>query len=65
MGDYRVNCNGCNVGGCFVITHDPHIVEKCPCQECLIKAMCSDICDKRVKYYLMIIEGKDKENEIY
>jgi len=47
-------CNGCSVINnhiCNVRRLDDKVVEKCPCNECLIKPMCSIRCRKREDYY--------------
>lgn len=52
-------CKGCSLFNkefCFIVvpTKDKdHLraVKDCPCRECLIKAMCSKICNTRFDFY--------------
>ncbi len=44
-------CRGCmlssRLGLCFFVEYN--IEYKCPCSECLVKVMCRDSCDERIK----------------
>ena len=54
-------CNGCQIKRFGFHTLDPKMYrcvpaskrgERCPCEECLIKSMCKNSCDKFVQYTL-------------
>ena len=63
-------CKGCkmNEGGinaiCPVVTMITiyGLTNDCPCADCLVKVMCLDTCDKRVKYYGNLYNQR-KEND--
>jgi hypothetical protein len=48
-------CEGCwNISsGCLVKYHPP-IIDTCPCVICLVKVMCSRMCDARRNIYLIL-----------
>jgi hypothetical protein len=40
-------CQGCRAGGCLFVKNDRE--ELCSCIECLVKVVCNQWCDKRLR----------------
>jgi hypothetical protein len=54
-------CSGCltynnNTGTCHIKIIDVHL---CPCQQCLVKCMCREICDE----YIDFISEEETESQ--
>ena len=47
-------CYGCKrctvIGHCMIFSPMEHNISLCPCLECLVKPMCTDVCDKLKEY---------------
>ncbi len=63
------NCEGCRddrKGNClfFTPTYKDNIdTSKCPCNICIVKVMCTKVCEERVEFYLhnTIVPNQRKE----
>lgn len=58
-------CKGCrnyeivhNVSGVWCTVQRYGLADECPCHECLIKSMCSELCDASRKLIGMTMQGK-------
>jgi len=57
-----MKCKGCNIlkrNDCCVIEHErtvENVIEKCPCNECLVKPMCSNRCSERAEYFRDVVK---------
>lgn len=61
MNDYK--CIGCNLNECsFKKLYE---IDECPCQLCLVKVMCKNICKSFILFYHKILnETLNKENRV-
>jgi hypothetical protein len=51
-----MTCKGCVFdGGCLI--QENLLDEECPCKTCIVKVMCSGICDNFKDHYAKIILG--------
>jgi hypothetical protein len=50
-------CQSCNaiVNGCFIVKYDQYKndIKTCPCQQCILKVNCSEVCLTRFNYFIM------------
>ena len=53
-GDKMGGCKGCNRSYGCALRH-PFLIN-CPCMDCLVKAMCSNVCKERQMYYKYIYD---------
>jgi hypothetical protein len=47
-------CTGCCGDSTCFITDKMNADEICPCGNCLLKAMCSEVCKERKKFFMLI-----------
>lgn len=48
-------CKGCNNGlKVCLAKHYDHLLNQCPCRDCLVKMMCNDLCHERIEAYANI-----------
>lgn len=47
-----MQCNGCHdEGSCMIpIMYGKAAMDNCPCKDCVVKPMCSKVCDKWEEY---------------
>lgn len=44
-------CKRCDFfNGCLIVYYQANIIEDCPCQLCIVKSMCAEICNDRLNY---------------
>jgi hypothetical protein len=53
--EYKLKyCYNCRLAKnlCLIVKNYQNIIPLCPCRLCLVKAMCQELCRKRVQFYV-------------
>lgn len=61
-------CEGCIhkiTDTCSIPCHYPLYIKECPCMNCILKMMCSRICELRAALYFKLAESSRLNERLY
>ena len=58
--DFPYTCKGCRTFTnvvCLVYAIDI-VAKRCPCNKCLVKVTCGEVCEERKKFQMKVVNGR-------